>query len=54
MQRFKSAGSAQRFFSIHAAVHNTSNVQRHLVSCGTRRTFRVEAAEAWQQATAAT
>ena len=24
MQRFKSAGSAQRFLSIHAAVHNTS------------------------------
>src|SRR4051794_8210199 len=24
MQRFKSAGSAQRFLSLHAAVHNTS------------------------------
>src|SRR5208337_4291768 len=28
MQRFKSPGSAQRFLSVHAAVHNTFNVQR--------------------------
>jgi len=33
MQRFKSPGSAQRFQSIHAAVFNTFNVQRHLTSC---------------------
>jgi transposase-like protein len=32
MQRFKSPGSAQRFLSVHAAVHNTFNVQRHLTS----------------------
>jgi transposase-like protein len=31
MQRFKSPGSAQRFLSIHAAVFNTFNVQRHLI-----------------------
>src|SRR6202048_4371927 len=31
MQRFKSAGSAQRFLSMHAAVHNTFNLQRHLI-----------------------
>src|SRR5215213_11115512 len=27
-QRFKSSGSAQRFLSTHAAVHNTFNLQR--------------------------
>ncbi|SDR59649.1 Transposase (or an inactivated derivative) [Rhizobiales bacterium GAS113] len=32
MQRFKSPGSAQRFLSVHAAVHNTFNTQRHLTS----------------------
>ena len=32
MQRFKSARSAQRFLSMHAVVHNTFNLQRHLVS----------------------
>ena len=35
MQRFKSPGSAQRFLSIHAVVHNSFNVQRHLVSRNT-------------------
>src|SRR5438270_10712020 len=40
MQRFKSARSAQRFLSMHAAVHNTFNLQRHLVSRSTLRIFR--------------
>ncbi len=53
MQRFKSAGSAQRFLSIHAAVHNIFNLQRHLVSRSTLRTFRAEAAAQWQDAVAA-
>jgi putative transposase len=44
MQRFKSAASAQRFLSVHAAVHNTFNLQRHLVSRSTLRIFRSEAA----------
>ena len=44
MQRFKSARSAQRFLSMHAAVHNTFNVQRHLVSRSTLRILRAEAA----------
>ena len=52
MQRFKSAGSAQRFLSTHAPVHNTFNVQRHLISRSTLRLFRAEAAQAWQKATA--
>jgi putative transposase len=53
MQGFKSAGSAQRFLSIHAAVHNTFNVQRYLVSRLTLRLFRAEAAQVWRNATAA-
>ena len=43
MQRFKSSGSAQRFLSAHAAVFNTFNVQRHLTSASTHRTFRAAA-----------
>jgi putative transposase len=53
MQRFKSARSAQRFLSIHAAVHNTFNLQRHLVSRSTLRIFRAEAADQWRNAVAA-
>jgi putative transposase len=53
MQRFKSARSAQRFLSIHAAVHNTFNFQRHLVSRSTLRIFRAEAASQWRDAVAA-
>ena len=53
MQRFKSAGSAQRFLSAHAAIYNTFNVQRHLISRRTLRQFRTEAMKAWQVVTAA-
>jgi len=53
LQRFKSARSAQRFLSIHAAVHNTFNLQRHLISRSTLRAFRAEAAARWQSAVAA-
>src|SRR6516225_2281659 len=53
MQRFKSARSAQRFLSMHAAVHNTFNLQRHLVSRSTLRIFRAEAANQWRNAVAA-
>jgi putative transposase len=53
MQRFKSAQSAQRFLSIHAAVHNNFNVQRHLVSRATLRNLRAEATAQWQDAFAA-
>jgi len=53
MQRFKSARSAQRFLSIHAAVQNTFNLQRHLISRSTLRAFRAEAAARWQNAVAA-
>ena len=53
LQRFKSLGSAQRFLSTHAAVYNTFNLQRHLISRRTLRTFRNEAAEQWNAAVAA-
>ena len=53
LQRFKSARSAQRFLSLHAAVHNTFNLQRHLVSRSTLRIFRAEAAAQWHSAIAA-
>src|SRR5437763_14606368 len=53
MQGFKSAKSAQRFLNMHAAVHNTFNLQRHLISRSTLRIFRAEAAASWQAAVAA-
>jgi hypothetical protein len=53
IQRFKSPGSAQRFLSVHAAVHNTFNVQRRLTSRRTLRTLRTEAFRTWRAATAA-
>src|SRR5580700_10883082 len=53
MQRFKSARSAQRLLSMHAAAHNTFNLQRHLVSRSTRRTFRAEATNEWRNVVAA-
>jgi len=53
MQGFKSAKSAQRFVSVHAAVYNTFNVQRHLISRPTHRQFRTAAHQSWNAATAA-
>jgi transposase-like protein len=51
MLGFKSPGSAQRFLSMHAAVHNTFSLQRHLLS--RRRLLRADAAHDWNVATAA-
>ena len=53
MERFKSARSAQRFLSVHSAVFNNFNLQRHLVSRSTLRIFRAEATARWQNAIAA-
>jgi transposase-like protein len=53
MQGFKSVGSAQRFLSTHAAVYNTFNVQRHLISAGTHRAFQTAAVDTWRVAAAA-
>ena len=52
MQGFKSRGSAQRFLSTHAAVYNTFNVQRHLTSASTHRSFRAAAMDTWRAAVA--
>jgi hypothetical protein len=38
---------------MHAAVHNTFNLQRHLVSRSTLRIFRAAAANQWRYAVAA-
>ncbi len=51
MQRFKSAGSAQRFLSIHAVVYNHFNVQRHLISRRIHRLFRIAANASWKHVT---
>jgi transposase-like protein len=53
MRKFKSAASALRFLSTHAAVYNTFNVQRHLISRKTLRQFRGDAMRTWQVVTAA-
>jgi putative transposase len=53
MQRFKSTGSVQRFLSTHAAIYNTFNVQRHLISRKTLRKFRTEAMSRWDAVTVA-
>jgi transposase-like protein len=53
MKRFKSARSAQRFLSTHAAVYNVFNIQRHLASRRTLRVFRDQAMLTWRQATVA-
>ena len=53
MQRFKSAGSAQKSLSAHAAVYNTFNVQRHLTSAQSHRVLRAAARTTWREVVAA-
>jgi hypothetical protein len=53
MQRFKSPGSAQKFLSTHAAVYNTFNAERHLVSAQTHRALRADPMTEWRTAVAA-
>jgi transposase-like protein len=53
MQRFKSPHSAQRFVSMHSAVYNVFNLQRHLISRRTLRVSRADAMEQWHAATMA-
>ena len=53
MQRFKSPGSAQQFLPTHGPIYNLFNVQRHLISRPTLRTFRDHAMEEGNAVTAA-
>jgi hypothetical protein len=53
MQGVKSARSAQRFVSVHGAVYNAFNVQRHLISRPTCRRLRTIAHQCWRDATVA-
>ena len=50
MQGIRSAGSAQRFLAIDAAVANTFTTCRQLISAKTHRLLRKDAFEAWHQA----
>lgn len=50
MQGIRSAGSAQRFLAIDAAVANTFTTCRRLISAKTHRLLRKDAFEAWHQA----
>ena len=52
MRRFKSAGQAQRFLGVHAAVYNLFNLGRHLVSAGHFRNLREGAFNRWSLAVA--
>ena len=47
MRRFKSAGQAQRFLGVHAAIYNLFNLGRHLVSTGHFRNLREGAFNRW-------
>ena len=48
-QGFRSPGSAQRFLSTHAAVYNTFNTCRHLISASTHRQLRATAFATWRE-----
>ena len=43
MMRLKESRQPQRFLSTHASTYNTFNVQRHLISARTHRTFHASA-----------
>ena len=52
MQKFKSAGQAQRFGTAHAAVQNLFNPGRHLVRAEHYRNLRISAFAEWRGAVA--
>ena len=52
MLGFKSRESAQRFLTTHAAIYNTFDFQRHMISRPTLRVFRARADSVWAKAVA--
>ena len=52
MQRFKSAGQAQRFLAVHGLVGNLFRVGRHLLRAIYHRLFRKRAFQLWNVVTA--
>jgi putative transposase len=53
MQRFKSAGQAQRFLSAHAFIYGHFRPRRHLMSAAQYRRVRATAFQVWHQETCA-
>ena len=53
MGRFKSPGLMQRFLSVHDAIYNHFNLQRHLISRRTLHKIRAKAFAEWHQIVAA-
>ncbi len=51
MRRFKSAGQAQRFVSVHGLVRNLFRVGRHLLRATHHRLLRTRAFLTWNDAT---
>ena len=51
MRRFKSAGHAQQFLSIHTSIHNHFQLRRHRLSASEYRAARDGALDSWRDVT---